>query len=1065
MMVFLRRHSLLLAALLLLGAALFARVGALKQYVTPDEPIWVYRSLNFSQALARGDWAATAQIGHPGVTTMWLGSLGIALKRLVDPAASTEAIEWLGRLSTLAPDNAEAFKRLGVFLTYARLPVIVVNALGIVGIFFLLRRLLGQRVALIGSLLFALDPFTASLSGLLHVDGLLTTFSVLSVLALLNGVVRPSPQSLSPSEKGVRDESWFALAGVFAALAFLSKSPALFLTPFTALVLLVAIITRWITFKQAAAGLLAFVMAQVSLVIVLYPAMWVDPIGTFNGIVGLATFYSVNPVRPTFFEGQYVLNHGLNFYPTALAYRLTPMVMLGLLAALVSVVIKARHQNQEAKNGWAVCLLLLAFSVLFIVFITPVAKKYDRYMLPALAMLMPIAGWGYAQIRWRAVGVVAIGVQAIIVLAYWPYLLMHYNLMLGGAAEAQQHFAVGWGEGLGAAANWINEQPNGLQATVATAAVPSFAPIFSGRSILMNDRGLELSDYYVVTTSERQLDEDLFTSLEQRGSIVHPIEIGNVTAAWVLINDRAEKQAALLAQANRQTDAIVSLIDLPVSRLYQGAAQLVVLPREIPPHDIEQTLNDLSTHYRRLWFTWSDAGSAVVQAAMRQWLAQTATLAQTTDFGATQIAAYDLKPGQLGQLDRLLVQFNGNFALLGVDALARGRAASVALRWQALAPVSEPYSVTLQIVDASGSVWSTGGGQIQDQDQVAANLWPIAHVSDQRFTVGLPDEAPPGRYGVRVSVDQSAGQRVGLFSAGGTFSGTAPLLTSVDIPAPDKPLKNLHRGPEYPFAYRWADQIELLGFDSGPGVVINGDLWTVNVIWRSRADHLPDLGVFWEVRDQGGAKMFSTRLPLSAYPTSRWRLGEVIGAHYALRFPVELTAADYQVLIGVTAPDGSLLDGGMFKPFDVRLLHRDRSFERPVAPALNVTFSDPAVELIGAQFPTTTLHAGDPLPVKLYWQAGTTTDELYTVFVHLESLDGQVLAQIDSQPQGSAMPTAAWATGQIIPDDYPLTIPPNTPPGAYQIVVGLYNPLDGVHLIDTTTGGGQVALDPPIIVR
>ena len=192
---FIQRQAVLVTALAIFGMALFTRSGALKQYISPDEPSWVWRSIAFSRALAEGNWANTAQMGHPGVTTMWLGSLGILAKRLADPMASTEAIQWLSQITTLAPENAEAFKRLGVFLTYARIPVILVNALGVVLIYLLVRRLWGQRVGVIAGLLFALDPFAAGLSGLLHVDGLLTTFSVLCVLALLNGVEQPAIQN------------------------------------------------------------------------------------------------------------------------------------------------------------------------------------------------------------------------------------------------------------------------------------------------------------------------------------------------------------------------------------------------------------------------------------------------------------------------------------------------------------------------------------------------------------------------------------------------------------------------------------------------------------------------------------------------------------------------------------------------------------------------------------------------------------------------------------------------------------------------------------------------------
>jgi hypothetical protein len=164
--------------------------------------------------------------------------------------------------------------------------------------------------------------------------------------------------------------------------------------------------------------------------------------------------------------------------------------------------------------------------------------------------------------------------------------------------------------------------------------------------------------------------------------------------------------------------------------------------------------------------------------------------------------------------------------------------------------------------------------------------------------------------------------------------------------------------------------------------------------------------------------------------------------------------------------DGQLLEGGLFTAFDVRLLQRERSFDvpQPQQP-LSVRFDDPAVTLIGADYPTQTLHAGNVLPLTLYWQAGTTTNNLYTVFAHLETLNGSVIAQRDSQPQGGGMPTASWATGQIIADQYPLQIPAGTPPGAYRIVVGMYNPLDGTHLIDTRTGDGEVALEPAVIVK
>ncbi len=1081
MIPFIRRHPIFFSALIIFVLAFITRAGAIKQYVTPDEPIWVLRSLNFATALSRGDWAGTAQIGHPGVTTMWLGSIGITLKRLADPTSSAQAIDWLRQVPALAPDNAEAFKRLGVFLTFARLPVILINALGLVGIFWLARKLLGQSIALLAALLMALDPFMAGLGGLLHVDGLLTTFSTLSVLSLLIAI--SGQRSAISSKSSVIGRPWatvrwFALAGFFAALAFLSKSPALFLTPFTFLVVGIAILFKKIPPRSALSGLFTFVVCHLAFVILLYPAMWVDPIGTLQGIIGLASFYSGNAVRPTFFDGQYVLNHGLTFYPTALLYRLTPSVLIGLGIAVSAIIIR-RKNNRDL--GWlGICLL---FAILYLGFITPVAKKYDRYMLPIFPVLIFVAAWGIGQLShvtlkafrfgsaFKYLPPIAIAAQVIVVAINWPYLLMHYDPLLGGIVEAQKHFAVGWGEGLGAAANWINSQPDGLQSTVATAAVPSFAPIFSGRSTGMTDRDLELADYYVLTLSERQLNPDAFAQIQARASIVQPLYFGSIEGAWVFINSFAQQQAEYLNQADARQDAVITLIDLPVSRAYRGAAKLVVLPAEVTPQQIELILNDLSTHYRRLWFTWSTASMLVVQNQIQHWLSQTADLVSQQSVGAVQIAAYDLRPGMIGQLDPLTVQFGGNFALIGIAPLANapiaaGHTVNFDLRWQSLNTVAAPYSVTLQLIDSQGEVWNTGGISIADQDQFRSNDWPIGQVAEQAIDLDIPIEAPAGVYGIRLSVDRSDGQRMGLFSASGNFSGTAPSLASIAIAPPDQPARSIGRTIEFPFTHAWNNQIDLLGFDNGPGVVINGDPWTVNLIWHSRADTLPNLKTIWQVFDQNNVKVYELHRPLSPYSTALWRNGEIIGARYTLRFPAELPAADYHISIGVADSSNTVLAGGMFTPFDVRLLHRDRSFDRPQPHyPISVTFSDPAITLIGTDYPASSVKAGDQLPVTVYWRAAATTDTLYKVFIHFETLDGRVLAQIDSDPQGGGMPTTSWAADQFIPDVYPLVIPADTPPGAYQIVVGLYNPFDGEHLIDPVTGLDHVVLNPPIIIR
>src|SRR5262245_56676410 len=63
------------------GVALAVLARQLGNFVTLDEvDFWLHRAEQFLAAIEAGDFAATALSTHPGVTTMWLGSLGILLR-------------------------------------------------------------------------------------------------------------------------------------------------------------------------------------------------------------------------------------------------------------------------------------------------------------------------------------------------------------------------------------------------------------------------------------------------------------------------------------------------------------------------------------------------------------------------------------------------------------------------------------------------------------------------------------------------------------------------------------------------------------------------------------------------------------------------------------------------------------------------------------------------------------------------------------------------------------------------------------------------------------------------
>jgi hypothetical protein len=66
----------------------------------------------------------------------------------------------------------------------------------------------------------------------------------------------------------------------------------------------------------------------------------------------------------------------------------------------------------------------------------------------------------------------------------------------------------------------------------------------------------------------------------------------------------------------------------------------------------------------------------------------------------------------------------------------------------------------------------------------------------------------------------------------------------------------------------------------------------------------------------------------------------------------------------------------------------------------------------------------------------------YKVFVHLRDRTGRTVAQADHIPSEAlvALPTSTWREGETVPDVSYLQVPADTPPGEYQLLVGLYNP-------------------------
>ncbi len=91
-------------------------------------------------------------------------------------------------------------------------------------------------------------------------------------------------------------------------------------------------------------------------------------------------------------------------------------------------------------------------------------------------------------------------------------------------------------------------------------------------------------------------------------------------------------------------------------------------------------------------------------------------------------------------------------------------------------------------------------------------------------------------------------------------------------------------------------------------------------------------------------------------------------------------------------------------------------------------------------------RVGDVLTLTLNWSALEIPSARYKVFVHLLDSNQRVIAQRDGEPVADTRITTTWRIGESIADNYGLFIEPGTPPGNYQIEIGMYRADNGMRL-------------------
>jgi hypothetical protein len=1009
--------------------------------------MWVYRSIKFLSALLHGDFGATLLVGHPGVITMICGSVGIAVQRFV-LGHGAAALSWVSALPSLEPWDAEAMRRLAPFLIAAKLPMVLLNATCIAGIYLLAKRLFGAKIAALAAFLLAFDPFHIALSRILHIDAAAANFMMLSLLVLL--------VSLSQ-----RARLQLVISGALAGLAFLTKSYSLFVAPFSGLILVASCLAGRRRIQEAVVSFAVWCLGAMLTFFLLWPAMWVDPIATVRGVLDTAFGYAaVLSETSGFFLGKVVDDPGLLFYPVAVAFRTTPLVCLGLLSLFAHGIQRLRKAKSHltcsprqivASRQFRI-IAFIAYICLFAALMGLAAKKFDRYMLPAIVALDILAAEGLA--RWMErlnrpaivfLLAAALLAQGAFVLSYHPYYLAYYNPLVGGSRVAPKVLPLGWGEGMDLAADYLNRKEDAEELAVATGGIPGFAPLFEGRVEDLTERGLATTDYALLYISDMQQNSPVADRFSGRQP-EHVLRLRGMDYVWVFANTEHAELASYLQSQAGPDDAVLMDAFSPLHKRYPAAYQIIDSQTEA---EVTAKLMDIAAGHQRLWYVAYPEGD--LKGWINYQLSTHALLIEQRTFHSVTASCYSLPPPSAFDTAsieaHLKVDFGGGLRLVGYelaeDVIEYRKGLGVTLLWQTQREVAENYALSLRLVDGQGRSWAQEDRWLLNPSGLATSAWRVGERNRERYLLSIPPGIPPGYYPLRVVVyDTDTLQKAAVLDATGIAVGTeytvatisvtsatfSPTLADLDIPQA--------------LSCNWNGQVELLGCGLSSDEVRPGDVLGMSLTWRALRSMDQDYTLLLQLTDEAGRTWTEATflLPNESYPTSRWQVGEILRVPYDLLIGAAVPTGRYELFVNLLEADGKKLVEEACSIAELSIQGRERLFTEPEMGFRLRAEIGGSLALIGYDLDRTHIECGGTLRLTLYWQAMARMEESYTVFTHLLDAEGNIRGQRDGVPCGGACPTTSWLEGEFIADEYDIMVNSDAPAGEYHIAVGMYDP-------------------------
>ncbi|TKJ31620.1 MAG: hypothetical protein CEE40_00960 [Chloroflexi bacterium B3_Chlor] len=396
-------------------------------------------------------------------------------------------------------------------------------------------------------------------------------------------------------------------------------------------------------------------------------------------------------------------------------------------------------------------------------------------------------------------------------------------------------------------------------------------------------------------------------------------------------------------------------------------------------------------------------------------------------------------PSNLSRLDS---DFGGKILLRGYRLDSPDVSATDTLRvtlyWQAPESAPQNYDVRLRLKSPSGHIWYQTKGRPPVKGLYPTAAWHPGEIIPDFHELDLAGLLPPGKYALQA----------GLFTPFGQ-EGLAPLdtgedyltLAEVSISHPAAWFPPI----QHPLRANFDNQIMLLGYDF-PSTGHPAAEIPLTLYWQGVGQVTHDYNVALELMESNGDISWQSIEPplFGEYPTSGWTEGQLLADTHQVTIP---SRASGELCLRIALQDSAsnrtvpVFNGWLARQEDRAVLASIHVEDLPRRSGnrehLPVNFEN-KILLVDYELHNVHVRKGGGLQLTLTWQALTSVDEDYTVFVHILDENDQIWGQEDIQPVYGTYPTSRWREGEMVLDSHTVWTDKSAPLGLYQIEVGLY---------------------------